>query len=55
MIFNELSKYFNENGYVIIKDFLKPELTSLLYEYSKMKARRESIKEAFYPKFFNKQ
>jgi hypothetical protein len=53
MIFNELSKYFNENGYVIIKDFLKPELASLLYEYSKMKARRESIKEAFYPELFN--
>ena len=42
---NEAKKYFNENGYVVIQNFLKPEMFCLLYEYMKMKARRELIKE----------
>jgi hypothetical protein len=53
MINNELKKYFDENGYIHIQNFLKPEMFSLLYEYTKMKARREVIKEAFRPDIFN--
>ena len=32
---NETKKYFDENGYVVIQNFVKPEMTSLLYEYMK--------------------
>ena len=42
---SEAKKYFDENGYVVIKNFIKPEMFCLLYEYMKMKARRELIKE----------
>ena len=55
MIYDVMTKYFNENGYVIIEDFLKPEMTSLFYEYTKIKARREAIKEATNPKFYHKE
>ncbi len=50
---NETKKYFDENGYVVIQNFVKPEMTSLLYEYMKNKARREMFNEAYYPELFN--
>ena len=50
---NETKKYFDENGYVVIQNFVKPEMTSLLYEYMKNKARREMLNEAYYPELFN--
>tara|TARA_B100000212_G_scaffold288273_1_gene229286 strand:- start:241 stop:882 length:642 start_codon:yes stop_codon:yes gene_type:complete len=50
---NETKKYFDENGYVVIQNLLKPEMTSLLYEYMKIKARREMLNEAYYPELFN--
>lgn len=50
---NETKKYFDENGYVIIRNFIKPEMTLLLYEYTKSKARREMFNEAYYPELFN--
>tara|TARA_Y100000994_G_scaffold60480_1_gene48786 strand:- start:797 stop:1438 length:642 start_codon:yes stop_codon:yes gene_type:complete len=50
---NETKKYFDENGYVVIQNFVKPEMTFLLYEYMKNKARREMLNEAYYPELFN--
>jgi len=54
MIYNDIKKFFNENGYAVIKNFLKKDMVDLLYEYSKLKSRRELLKEAFYPELFNK-
>ena len=49
---NEAKKYFDENGYVVIQNFIKPEMFCLLYEYMKMKARRELLNEAYYPESY---
>ena len=54
MIYDDVKKFFNENGYVVIKNFLKKDMVDLLYEYSKLKSRRELLKEAFYPELFSK-
>lgn len=54
MIYNETKKYFDENDYVVIEKFLKPEMAALLYEYAKNKSRREAIKEAFHPQWYQK-
>ena len=40
---NEAKKYFDENGYVVIQNFIKPEMFCLLYEYMKM-IRRNSAR-----------
>ena len=55
MITNEVTNYFNEHGYVIIDSFLQKDMADLLYEYSKSKARRELLKEAFNPELYDKK
>ena len=35
--YNETQKYFKENNYLVIKDFLNQDVTTLLYEYAKTK------------------
>tara|TARA_B100000683_G_C12435378_1_gene533642 strand:+ start:62 stop:706 length:645 start_codon:yes stop_codon:yes gene_type:complete len=55
MIYDEMNKFFEDNGYIVIENFLKPETIGLLYEYTKLKARRESINEATNSKFYHKE
>ena len=52
MMNNGVKKYFEENGYVIIKNFIKPEISNLLYEYTKLKSRRALLKEAKNPDLY---
>ena len=35
----ETQKYFNDNNYVVINNFLNKDITTLLYEYTKTKVR----------------
>ena len=49
---SEIKKYFEENGYVIIKNFIKSEMSELLYEYTKLKSRRALLKEAKNPDLY---
>jgi hypothetical protein len=55
MNYDEIKKHFDENGYVVIKNFLKKDTANLLYEYSKLKSRRALLKEAFDTKLFDKK
>ena len=55
MNYDEIKKHFDENGYVVIQNFLKKDTANLLYEYSKLKSRRALLKEAFDTKLFDKK
>lgn len=55
MSFNEVTNYFNENGYVVVENFLRKDIANLLYEYAKLKSRRALLKEAFSPDLFNQK
>ena len=46
MIYDEMNKFFEDNGYIVIENFLNSETIGLFYQYTKFKARRESIIEA---------
>lgn len=40
----EIQKYFKDNGYVIIRDFLPEAIVNISYEYCKLKVNRQSEK-----------
>jgi len=40
----EIQKYFKDNGYVIIRDFLPEDIVNISYEYCKLKVNRQSEK-----------
>tara|TARA_Y100000004_G_scaffold87877_1_gene98500 strand:+ start:5179 stop:5856 length:678 start_codon:yes stop_codon:yes gene_type:complete len=41
---NETQKYFKDNNYVVINNFLNKDITTLLYEYAKTKVRAIDFK-----------
>jgi hypothetical protein len=43
----EISDFFNNNNYVVIRNFLTPELVSALYQYCKIKVSREDYRYTF--------
>jgi len=40
----EIQKYFKDNGYVIIREFLPQDIVNISYEYCKLKVNREAEK-----------
>ena len=40
----ETEKFFKENSYVVIKDFIKEPMLSLYYNYVKLIANRNAIR-----------
>jgi len=51
----EIQNYFKENKYVVIKNFLEPQLVSTLYQYSKTKARREDYHYTYHRDTYRKK
>jgi hypothetical protein len=43
-IFKQTKEYFDTHGYVIIREFLKSDVTAIAYEYAKMVVRRQDLK-----------
>jgi hypothetical protein len=52
---NETSNYFHEHGYVIVRNFIDPQMALFLYEYAKMKVYAMSLKEIYDPHLFDKE
>ena len=40
----DMQEFFQENSYIVINNFLKPDLAKLLYEYTKTQAQRADFK-----------
>ena len=38
MIYDEMNKFFEDNGYIVIENFLNSETIGLFYQYTKFKA-----------------
>ena len=44
----EIQNFFKENGYVVIRNFLTPEIARLMYEYSITKVQRENYRYTYH-------
>ena len=55
MSYNVSTDFFNENGYVVVENFLRKDVACLLYEYTKLKSRRAIFKEAYSPELFSEK
>jgi hypothetical protein len=51
---NEAQQYFKDNNYVVIRNFINPEIASLLYYYCKIKVRATDFKYYYDKKAYNK-
>jgi len=51
----EIKKYFEENKYVVIRNFLSQETASLLYNYTKIKTQREDYKYTYHKRAYNEK
>ena len=49
-----MSDYFHEHGYIIVRNFIDPQMALFLYEYSKMRVYAMSLKEVYDPQLYNK-
>jgi hypothetical protein len=52
--FKQTKEYFDDHGYVIIREFLKSDMTKLAYEYAKMVVRRQDTKYWFALNIYDK-
>ena len=46
-IFNQTKEHFDTHGFVVIKDFLKSDISSLAYDYAKIMVNRQDLKHRF--------
>jgi hypothetical protein len=52
-IFEQTKEHFDKHGYVIIKNFLKPDMAYLGYEYAKNMVRRQDTKYWYAKKIYD--
>ena len=49
----EIQKYFKENDYVVIRQFLSPEMAAFIYNYTRIKVKSNDIKYVYANQHYN--
>ena len=52
---NNIQDFFNKNGFVVIKDFLNPDIAGLAYQYCLLKVKRTDYMIDVYPEDYRKK
>ena len=50
----EIQKFFNKNGFVVIKEFINPNIVNIFYQYTILKVQSVDYKKLHYPDQYNK-
>jgi hypothetical protein len=52
---DSIQHYFNDNSYVVVRNFLSPEICALAYEYCKIKAESMDFKYTYNRELYNEK